>query len=188
MLTLLLGTMDRIAILRIVGRRAGAIRQGGRRTRSRGPVSHANVDHRVVTEVLVATDDGITLIVLEADAWAGCGGGIQAVEVLDSGYDGLSGVMRVDLDPHGYPRTVLVRVLDQLELDGAGDGRLCVLRLRELHDAGVSAHGGEDMCLGRGRGSVVLERVRDGGGTGLCSGGDVRCGRLCRHQTQWCHS
>lgn len=76
MLTLLLGTVDRIAILRIICRRAGAICQGGRRTRSRGPVSDANVDNRVVTEVLVPTDDGIALIVLEADAGAGCGGGI----------------------------------------------------------------------------------------------------------------
>lgn len=96
--------------------------------------------------------------------------------------------MRVDLDPHGYPRSVLVGVFDELELDGAGNGRRCVLRLCELHDAGVSAHGGEDMGFGRGRGSAVVEWVRDGDGTGLCSGGDVRCGRLCRHQTQWCHS
>lgn len=140
MLALLLGAVDRITILRIVRRCGGAICQGGRRTRSRGPVSDTNIDNRVVTEVLVPTDDGITLIVLEADARAGCGGGIQAVEVLDSGDDGLSGVMRVDLNPHGYPRSVLVGVFDELELDGAGDGRLCVLRLCELHDAGVSAH------------------------------------------------
>lgn len=108
--------------------------------RSGRTVANTNIDDRVVAEILISANNGIALLILEAHARAACGSRVEAVEVLDGGDDGLGGVMRVDLDPHGYARTVLVGILHQLELDGARDGGLVVLGLNELHDAGVATH------------------------------------------------
>lgn len=108
--------------------------------RSRRTIADTNIDDRVVTKVLVTANDGVTLLILETHARAACGSRIEAVEVLDSGDDGLSSVMRVDLNPHRNARTVLVGIFDQLKLDGAWNGGLVVLGLNELHNAGVATH------------------------------------------------
>lgn len=120
--------------------------------RGRRTISDTHVHNRVVTEVLVAANDGVTLVVLEAHARAASRGGVQAIEVLDGGNDGLSGVVGEDLDPHGYPRPVLVRVLDELELDRPRDSGLPVLWLSKLHDAPVSTQRGQNMGFGGSRG------------------------------------
>lgn len=103
-------------------------------------ISNTDVDNRVMAKVLVATNDGITLVILETHTRAASLSGVETIEVLDSGNNRLSGIVRVDLDPHGYPRPILVRVLDELELDGSRDSMLLVLWLCELHDSCVSTH------------------------------------------------
>lgn len=109
-------------------------------TRSGRTIADTNINDRVVTEVLVSADDGVALLIFKAHTRAACWGGVEAVEVLDSRDDGLGGVMRVDLDPHRDARTVLVGILDQLELDRAGDGGLVILGRNKFHDAGVATH------------------------------------------------
>lgn len=141
-----------------------------------------------MAEVLVATNNRVALLILKAHAGASCLSRVETVEVLDGRDDGLSRVMRVDLDPHGYARPVLVGVLDQLELDGTGNGGLVVLGMYKVHDAGGSAHRGQNVRFGGSRRSVILGWEPCSHRAGLCSGGDVRCGRLCRHQTVRCHS
>lgn len=108
--------------------------------RSGRTIADTNIDDRVVTEVLVTADDSITLLILKTHARAACGSRIEAIEVLDGGDDRLRGVMRVYLNPHRYARTVLVGILDQLKLDGTWNSGLVVLRLNELHNAGVATH------------------------------------------------
>lgn len=190
MLALLLRTVGRVPVGSVVGLFAGAIRRRNMRSRGRRTVPNANVNDRVVAEVLISADDGVALLILKAHPGAACGSRVEAVEVLDGGNNGLGGVMRVDLDPHRYARPVLVRVLNQLELDRPGD-RGCLVRvsgLCELHDGSVSTHRGQNMGFGGGRRGVVLGWVACSDRTGLCSWGDVRDGRLCRHQTVLCHS
>lgn len=140
MVALLLRNMGRIAVGSAVGLCARPVCQGSMGTRSGRAIPYTNIDNRVVAKVLIAADDGVALLILEAHARAARGSRVETVEVLDGGDDGLGGVMGVDLDPHGYARTVLMGVLNQLELDGPRDGWLVVLRLSKLHDAGVSTH------------------------------------------------
>lgn len=165
--------MAGIAILGVIRLCAGLSCQCSMGARGRGTVPNTDIDNRVVAEVLVAANDGVTLVVLEAHARAAGRSRVQAIEVLDGGDDGLSCVVGVDLDSHGYPRPVLVRVFDELELDGPRDRGLLVLWLCELHDGGISTHGSENMGLG---GSGRWERVGwkcDSNRTGMCSWGEV---------------
>lgn len=185
---LLVGAMDRICILRVIGLCARRTCQRTLWAWGRRTVPNTNIDDRIVSEVLVSADDGVAVLVLEADTGAACLGRIETVEVLDGGDDGLSGVVRVYLHPHWYARSVLVRVLDQFEFDGAGDGRRSVLGLDKLHGAGFSSQRCEDVCFRGSWGCVTVSWACGSDRTGMCSGGDVGCGRLCRHQTRWCHS
>lgn len=110
------------------------------RTRGRRTIPDPNIHDRVVTEVLISANDSIALLILKAHARAARGSRVETIEILDGGDDGLRGVMRVNLDPHRYARTVLVGILDQLKFDGPRNGGLMELGLRKLHDAGVSTH------------------------------------------------
>lgn len=155
-LGMLLSPVARIAILCIIRLCSWLSCQCGVWARSGRTVSNTHVYNRVVAEVLVAANDGVTLVVLEAHARAAGRRGVQAIEILDSGNNGLGGIVRVDLHSHGYPRPVLMRVLDELELDGPRDRGLLVLWLCELHDSWISTHGGKNMGF---RGSGRLERM-----------------------------
>lgn len=141
LLTLWLGAVDGIPIWHVVGLCGGPICDRSMLwARSSRIVANTHVDGGVLAKVLVAPDDGVALLVFETDAGAGCGGRVQAVEILDSGDDGLSGVVGVNLYTHRYARAILMRVLDQFELDVASDG-WGVLGLCELHDGGgIAAH------------------------------------------------
>lgn len=146
MLALLLRPVGRVTICSMVRRSNRAVRRRGVvGTRCRRVIPNADIHNRVVAEVLVATNDSVALFILKAHARAPCLGRIETVEVLDGRNDRLGSVMRVDLDPHGYARPVLVRVLDQLELDGPGNGGLVILGVYEVHDGGVPAHGGKNV-------------------------------------------
>lgn len=101
MLWLLLRALDGEAILGIEGLGARLARLSSVWTRSGRAIADSHVHNRVVPEVLIPSDDGVPMLVLEADAGAACGARVQAIEVLDGGDDGLSGVVRVDLYPHG---------------------------------------------------------------------------------------
>lgn len=125
-------------------------------SRSGRTIADANIDYRIVTKVLISADDGVALLILETHARAACGSRIKTIEILDGGNDRLSGVMRVDLNPHRNARTILVGILDQLKLDGAWNGGLVVLGLNELHNACVTAHGGENVGFRGSRGSMML--------------------------------
>lgn len=108
--------------------------------RGRRTVPNTHINNRVMAEVLVAANNGVSLVVLKAHTRAASRSGVQAIEVLDGGNDGLSSIVGEDLDSHRYPRPVLVRVLDELELDGPRDRGLLVMWLSELHDSCVSTH------------------------------------------------
>lgn len=188
MLALLLRPMSSVAVCMVRLSTRAVRRRSIVRTRSGRVIPNADIYDRVVAEVLVATNDSVALFILKTHAGTPCLGRVETVEVLDGGDDRLGSVMWVDLHPHGNARPVLVRVLDQFELHRPGNGGLVVLGVDEVHDGGVPAHRRQNVCFGGSRRCVELCWVSCIDRTGLCSGRDVRCGRLCRHQTVWCHS
>jgi hypothetical protein len=76
-------------------------RLGGVWARSGRTIADSHVHNRVVAEVLIPSDDGVAVLILEADAGTARGAWVQTIEVLDGGDDGLCCVMGVDLYPHG---------------------------------------------------------------------------------------
>jgi hypothetical protein len=67
----------------------------------------SNIHNHVVSKVLVSGDEGVSLFVLERDAFSTARAGIQTVEVLDGRYNRVGCIVREDLHPHRKARSIL---------------------------------------------------------------------------------
>jgi hypothetical protein len=83
--------------------RRWAIRPWGRRWLIDDP----NVYNHVVSEVFVLSDEGISLLILEAHAFGTGGPSIEAIEILDRCDNRVGSIMREDLHTHREARTIL---------------------------------------------------------------------------------
>lgn len=75
-------------------------------------LNDSDVNHHVVAEVLVSRDQGIALLILEADSLGACWAGVEAIEILDGCDDGVGGIMGIDLDSHRQARAIPRRVCE----------------------------------------------------------------------------
>jgi hypothetical protein len=67
------------------------------------------IDNHIVAEVLISCDEGVASIILETDAFAAGGAGVETVKVLHRGDDRLGAIVWKDLNPQGEARFVLGR-------------------------------------------------------------------------------
>jgi hypothetical protein len=72
-----------------------------------GFFNHPDIDDHVVSKILVSGDEGISLLVLERDAFGPARTGIKTIEVLNSCYNRVSCIVREDLHPHREARSIL---------------------------------------------------------------------------------
>ena len=73
--------------------------------------NHPHIDRHVIPQILESRDKRDAVFVLKTDT-AGMVI-VDAIEVLDRCYDGIGGVMRVDLHSHRYPSTNLGVLIQQ---------------------------------------------------------------------------
>lgn len=165
------GTGGIIAVLGVAGIAVGltvGVGRGGRLLKvvlgvavggNGGFFNDTNVDDHVVAEVFVACDECGALVILEADALGASPTGVEAIKVLDSGDDGVSCVMGVDLHSHREARTILRRVeKQQLKCDVLGRQRLAGGDTAAVgRDPG---HGGSGIDGGHGSHDAVLCGVK----------------------------
>src|SRR5687768_14183581 len=85
------------------GRRVEAVAIGARR---RGNLLRVDpyIDDHLVMEVLIPGDQGIALVIFEADTHGDVLPRIETIEVLHRRYDGVRGIMGVDVDTKGQAR------------------------------------------------------------------------------------
>lgn len=67
----------------------------------------SNVDDHTIMKVLVSGDEGVPLRILEADPFGSSRSLVEAIKVLDGRDDGIRGVVRIDLHPHGKSSPVI---------------------------------------------------------------------------------
>lgn len=97
------------------------VRISGQIRRLRVVRYHSNMDDHVVPKVLVSGDEGVSLCILEADAF--CSPFVQSVEVLDRGNNGICGIVGEYLYPHRQPCSIVGRTIEQqLERNVLGCG------------------------------------------------------------------
>ena len=76
----------------------------------------SNIDNHVVLKILISRNECVPAVVLKADAI--CGTFVKAIEILNSSYNRVSGIMREDLHPHWQSRSVIGGTIEQqLECD-----------------------------------------------------------------------
>jgi hypothetical protein len=64
-------------------------------------VNDSNIDNHRVPKIFIPCDEGITVLILEADTLCAAGAIIETVKVLDSCNDGIGGIVWEDLHTHG---------------------------------------------------------------------------------------
>ena len=70
-----------------------------------------NIYNHVVLEIVITRDKSIAALVLETHAFGGSF--VETVEVLDSGNDGVGGIMWEYLHPHGQSSPMIVSAVEQ---------------------------------------------------------------------------